>query len=160
LRTVRWAGRLQVVGHDPLAIVDSAHNADSFAHLFAALRRHFTWERLLLVVGLMSDKDLHGVAAEIARSSAARVYTTAALIARADPPEHLAAVLAETAPSLPIQPTANIAQAMSAALDEAGPGDLICIAGSVYLAGEALRLFATLPTEEARAIEIAGIDHP
>ena len=160
LRTVRWAGRLQIVGHDPLAIVDSAHNADSFAHLFAALRRHFTWERLLLVVGLMSDKDLRGVAAEIARSGAARVYTTAALIARADPPEHLASVLAEAAPTLPIQPTANIAQAMSAALDEAGPGDLICIAGSVYLAGEALRLFATLPTEEARAIDIAGIDHP
>ena len=49
---------------------------------------------------------------------------------------------------------------MSAALDEARQRDLICIAGSVYLAGEALRLFAMLPTEEGRAIEIAGIDHP
>jgi dihydrofolate synthase/folylpolyglutamate synthase len=160
LRTVRWPGRLQVVGHEPLAIVDSAHNADSFAHLFAALRRHFTWDRLLLVIGLMSDKDLRGVAAEGARSGAARVYTTAAQIARAATPEHLAAVLAEAAPTLPIQPTANIAAAMSAALGESGPGDLICVAGSVYLAGEALRLFATLPTDEARAIEIAGVDHP
>ena len=61
---------------------------------------------------------------------------------------------------LQVQPTGDLAQAMSAALDEAGQRDLICIAGSVYLAGEALRLFAMLPTEEGRAIEIAGIDHP
>ena len=160
LRTVRWPGRLQIVGHEPLAIVDSAHNADSFAHLFAALRRHFTWERLLLVVGLMSDKDLRGVAAEIARSGAARIYTTAAAIPRAASPEQLATLLAEVAPMIATQPEANSAQALAAALADAGPRDLVCVAGSVYLAGEALRWFATRPTEEARTIEIAGIDHP
>lgn len=160
LRTVRWPGRLQIVGHEPQAIVDSAHNADSFAHLFAALRRHFTWERLLLVIGLMSDKDLAGVAAEIARSGAARVYTTAAAIPRADTPEHLASVLRDAAPALAISTAASTAQALTAALAEAGPRDLVCVAGSVYLAGEALRWFATRPTDEARAIEIAGIDHP
>lgn len=160
LRTVRWPGRLQIVGHEPLAIVDSAHNADSFAHLFAALRRHFTWDRLLLVVGLMVDKDLAGVAAEVARSGTARVYTTAAAIPRAASPEHLASVLREVAPTLDIRSTANIAQALIAALADASPRDLICVAGSVYLAGEALRWFATRPTDEARSIEIAGIDHP
>lgn len=160
LRTVRWPGRLQIVGHEPLAVVDSAHNADSFAHLFAALRRHFTWERLLLVVGLMSDKDLRGVAAEIARSGAARIYTTAAAIPRAAPPEQLTALLTEVAPMIATQPEANSAQALAAALADAGPHDLVCVAGSVYLAGEALRWFATRPTDEARTIEIAGIDHP
>lgn len=160
LRTVRWPGRLQIVGHEPLAIVDSAHNADSFAHLFAALHRHFTWDRLLLVIGLMSDKDLRGVAAEIACSGAARVYTTAAAITRAAAPEQLVSILAEVAPTLSVLPEANTAQALTAALADAGPRDLICVAGSVYLAGEALRWFATRPTDEARAIEIAGIDHP
>lgn len=160
LRTVRWSGRLQIVGHEPLAVVDSAHNADSFAQLFAALRRHFTWDRLLLVIGLMADKDLRGVAAEIARSGAARVYTTAAAIPRAASPEQLASILAEAAPTLDIIPAISTAQALAAALAGAGPCDLVCVAGSVYLAGEALRWFATRPTDEARAIEIAGVDHP
>ena len=160
LRDVRWPGRLQIVGHTPLAIVDSAHNADSFAHLFAALRRHFSWDRLLLVVGLMTDKDLTGVAAEIARSGAARVYTTAAAIPRAAQPEQLATVIREAAPALDIRPVDHTAQALTAALADSGPRDLVCVAGSVYLAGEALRWFATRPTDEAQAIEIAGIDHP
>jgi dihydrofolate synthase/folylpolyglutamate synthase len=160
LRDVRWPGRLQIVGREPLAIVDSAHNADSFAHLFTALRRHFIWNRLLLVIGLMTDKDLAGVAAEIARSGAARVYTTAAAIPRAARPEQLATVLRDAAPALDVRSIDNTAQALTDALADAGPRDLLCVAGSVYLAGEALRWFATRPTDEARAIEIAGIDHP
>jgi len=160
LRTVRWPGRLQIVGREPLVVVDSAHNADSFAHLFAALRRHFTWDRLLLVIGLMADKDLSGVAREIALSGAARVYTTAAAIPRAASPEQLATVFTEAAPTLDIRPSASTAQALVAALADAAPRDLVCIAGSVYLAGEALRWFATRPTDDARAIEIAGVDHP
>jgi dihydrofolate synthase/folylpolyglutamate synthase len=160
LRTVRWPGRLQIVGRVPLAIVDSAHNADSFAHLFAALRRHFAWDRLLLVIGLMIDKDLAGVAAEIARSGAVRVYTTAAAIPRAAQPEQLATVVRAAAPLLDVRSTDNTSHALAAALADAGPGDLICVAGSVYLAGEALRWFAARPTEEAKTIEIAGVDHP
>jgi dihydrofolate synthase / folylpolyglutamate synthase len=160
LRTVRWPGRLQIVGHEPLVLVDSAHNADSFAHLFAALRRHFTWDRLLLVIGLMVDKDLAGVAREIARSGVERVYATAAAIPRAASPEQLATVLHDAAPTLDILPSASTAQALVAALADARPRDLICIAGSVYLAGEALRWFATRPTDDARAIEIADVDHP
>lgn len=160
LRAVRWPGRLQIVGHEPLALVDSAHNADSFAHLFAALRRHFTWDRLLLVIGLMADKDLSGVATEIAHAGATRVYVAAAAIPRAASPEQLAGILAKAAPALDIRQTASTAQALAAALAEAGAHDLICVAGSVYLAGEALRWFATRPTDEARAIEIAGVDHP
>ena len=39
LREVRWPARLQVVGHEPWQVVDGAHNADSMAKLFAALRR-------------------------------------------------------------------------------------------------------------------------
>ncbi|HET8908339.1 MAG TPA: folylpolyglutamate synthase/dihydrofolate synthase family protein [Ktedonobacterales bacterium] len=160
LRTVRWPGRMQIVGHEPLAVVDSAHNADSFAHLFAGLHRHFAWDRLLLVIGLMADKDLHGVAAEIALAGAARVYTTAAAITRADAPDHLATILKEAAPTLDVHPTAHAAEALTAALADAGPRDLVCVAGSVYLAGEALRWFAARSTPEARTIEIAGVDHP
>ncbi|MFI5275907.1 MAG: bifunctional folylpolyglutamate synthase/dihydrofolate synthase, partial [Ktedonobacterales bacterium] len=52
LRSVRWEGRMQVVGREPWRVVDGAHNADSLRALFAALRRHFHFERLIVAFGV------------------------------------------------------------------------------------------------------------
>jgi len=159
LREVRWPARLQLVGRDPLVIVDGAHNADSFAKLFAALRRHFIFARLLLIFGPLIDKDLPGMAAEIASAEVERVYATAVAHPRATPPAEIAAALHSVAPALEVVATGETRAALSAALADAGPRDLVCVAGSLYLAGEALRWLATRPEAVSGAIEIAGVDH-
>ena len=137
LREARWPGRLQVVRRQPLLVVDGAHNADSFARLFAALRRHFAFERLLLVLGTMADKDVSGIAAEIVHARVHRVVVTGAAHPRAAAPDLLAAALA-SAGQREITICADVAAALRLALGEAGPRDLVCVAGSLYLAGEAL----------------------
>ncbi|MHB0874655.1 MAG: bifunctional folylpolyglutamate synthase/dihydrofolate synthase [Anaerolineae bacterium] len=43
LAAVAWPGRLEVLSHHPLVIVDGAHNVDSMGKLLAALRRHFAF---------------------------------------------------------------------------------------------------------------------
>ena len=138
LREVCWPGRLQVIRWQPLLVVDGAHNADSFARLFAALRRHFEFERLLLVLGVMADKDLGGIAAEIVHAGVHRVVVTGAAHPRAAAPDALAASLARVG-QREVTTCADVAAALRLALDEAGPRDLVCVAGSLYLAGEALR---------------------
>jgi dihydrofolate synthase/folylpolyglutamate synthase len=138
LREARWPGRLQVVRWQPLLVVDGAHNADSFARLFTALRRHFEFERLLLVLGVMADKDLSGIAAEIVHAGVNRVVVTGAAHPRAAEPGMLTASLAR-AGQREITICADVAAALRLALGEAGPRDLVCVAGSLYLAGEALR---------------------
>lgn len=143
LREVRWPGRLQVVRRRPWVVIDGAHNADSFARLFEALRRHFAFARLTLVLGVMADKDLRGIVAEIARAGVDRVIVTASRHPRAAAPESLAGLLAEAA----LQP--EVSTALERALEEAGPDDLVCVAGSLYLAGEALRWFAGEEKEQA-----------
>jgi len=159
LRAVRWPARLQVVGRSPLRVVDGAHNADSFAALFAALRRHFDYEHLLLVLGTMGDKDIEGMVREVALARVDQVIVTAARGARPIPPAELAEQLRRMAPQTPalVAPTSEEALALATRL--AGPRDLICVAGSLYLAGEALRWFATQPDVLPGAIEIAGVDH-
>ena len=163
LQTARWPGRLQVVGRAPWRIVDGAHNADSFARLFAALRRHFAFERLILVLGLMADKDATGIAAEIAYASAdltiAHIVVTAVEHPRAAAPDGLAALLAEAVPAVAVSVRATSDEALAEALHLAGPRDLVCVAGSLYLAGEALRWFAARPETPPGTIEIAGVDH-
>lgn len=158
LRDARWQARLQVVRREPWVVVDGAHNADSFAKLFAALRRHFAYERLLVVIGVMADKDLAGITAEVARAQPAHIYTTAADYPRAALPDVLALVVQQDVPGVAVEAIAGSGAALDAALHAAGPHDLIVVAGSLYLAGEALRwLAAHVP--EAQGIEIAGVDH-
>jgi dihydrofolate synthase/folylpolyglutamate synthase len=163
LRGARWPARMQVVGRQPWVIVDGAHNADSFARLFAGLRRHFSFERMTLVLGVMADKDLAGITDEIARAGVARVVVTAVAHPRAAHQHELASLLRERMPAAEITITSDTAAALSDALAGSTPRDLVCVAGSLYLAGEALRWLASRPEMGAGAaaapIEIAGVDH-
>jgi dihydrofolate synthase / folylpolyglutamate synthase len=159
LREAHWQARLQVVGRAPWIVVDSAHNADSFVRLLAALRRHFTFERLILVIGVLADKDLSGIATAIAEGGADLAIATTVASPRALPAAVIAEALLEAAPELETRIYSGSAAALAEALREAGPSDLICVTGSVYFAGEALRWLVGRPEVTAGAIEIAGVDH-
>jgi dihydrofolate synthase/folylpolyglutamate synthase len=159
LSEARWPARLHVVGRTPWIVVDSAHNADSFTRMLAALRRHFTFERLILVIGVLADKDLPGIATAIAQGSVDLAIATTVANPRAQPAAIIAEALHEVAPDLETRVYAGSAAALDEALHEAGPHDLICVAGSVYFAGEALRWLEARPEVTAGAIEIAGVDH-
>lgn len=157
LREARWAARMQVVGRAPWVVVDGAHNADSFAKLFAGLRRHFTYRRLVLVLGVMADKDIAGITREIALAAPHEIVVTPYASSRAAATEVIVEALRARAPALRISTAKTSSQALADALNIAGPDDLVCVAGSLYLAAEALRWFAKRPTPTP--IEIAGVDH-
>ena len=159
LAAARWPARMQVVAHAPLVVVDGAHNADSFAKLFTALHHHFSFERLVLVLGLMADKDQEGIAAEIARAGVDMAVTTSIAMPRAALPEALATLLAAKAANVHVETRPTTGEALTEALRLAGPRDLVCVAGSLYIAGEALRWLAAQPETIPGAIEIAGVDH-
>jgi dihydrofolate synthase/folylpolyglutamate synthase len=160
LRGARWPARMQVVRRAPWVIVDGAHNTDSFVRLFAGLRRHFAFARLILVFGLLKDKDLDGIAREIVGAGVDMVIATAAANPRARPPEELAAALGDHAPHLPITRCAHSDEAMTEALALATPRDLVGVAGNLYLASEALRWLAAQPETPPGTISIVGVDHP
>jgi dihydrofolate synthase/folylpolyglutamate synthase len=159
LREARWPARLQVVGRAPWIVVDAAHNADSFAHLLAALRRHFAFERLILVLGVLADKDLSGIATAVAEGGVDRAIATTVASPRAQPATIIVEALHKATPELETRVFAGSAAALAEALRDAGPNDLICVTGSVYFAGEALRWLAGQPEVTPGAIEIAGVDH-
>ena len=119
LRETRWPARLQVVGRAPWQIVDGAHNGDSFEKLFAALHRHFTWDRLLLIFGPLGDKDVASMTAEIARAGIDRVYATAVAHPRAMPVSDVVEALRHAAPDLAVVPLADTRAAVAAALADA-----------------------------------------
>ena len=61
LPQVRLPGRFEVIGHDPLVIVDVAHNPHAAGTLSGNLRTSPCKGRTLAVYGAMADKDINGV---------------------------------------------------------------------------------------------------
>jgi dihydrofolate synthase / folylpolyglutamate synthase len=160
LLAARWPARMQVVGERPWLVVDGAHNADSMLKLMAGLRRHFRFDRLALVLGVLSDKDLDGMARAICESEPSLVVATAPRTPRAMAPERVVMALHALAPTLPVRAEADAEAAIVTALGAVGPDDLVCVTGSLYVASEALRWFAAHGGAAVmRPIEIAGVDH-
>jgi dihydrofolate synthase/folylpolyglutamate synthase len=156
LALVHWPARIEVVGQNPTIVVDGAHNADSMQKLVQALRASFDMHRLIVVLGTNKDKDQGGIARELAEADA--VVLTKIHNPRTTAIETLEAAFVEHAPDVTRYTASDLEQAMDLALDLADSGDLICVTGSVYLAGEALRWAAAHGSTTAAA-EIGGVDH-
>jgi dihydrofolate synthase/folylpolyglutamate synthase len=136
LATVNWPARLEVVCRRPLVVLDCAHNVASVQALVAALQVSFPPCRRLLILACSADKDLQGMVRVLAPHFAHVFLTRYRSSARGAAPERFAELFHQAAPGLPATICPAPAQAWDAARCAAGPGDLICITGSVFLAGE------------------------
>jgi len=58
LRCVKWPGRFEVLGREPVFILDGAHNPQGTEATADSLRRHFGGRKIIFIVGVMADKDV------------------------------------------------------------------------------------------------------
>jgi dihydrofolate synthase / folylpolyglutamate synthase len=136
LATVRWPARIECVGRDPVVILDTAHNVPSAEALVATLRESFPVPgRKSLVFAVSSDKQYPEML-RILSGYFDHFHLTKYGNPRGVPPEKLASVLAEMSPGKPFTLHAISREAWTAARAAAGAEDLVCITGSVFLAGE------------------------
>jgi dihydrofolate synthase/folylpolyglutamate synthase len=134
LRSVEWPGRLEVLGHEPLLIVDSAHNGDSAQKLMAALQTLFDYQRLTIVLGASSD-HVTPILLEALLFGVDWAIATKTHHPRAASPDWIQKRAAEQGFSVETSP--SVPKALELALAGAGPDDLICCTGSVFIAAEA-----------------------
>jgi dihydrofolate synthase/folylpolyglutamate synthase len=135
LAGVDWPARLEVVGRRPLVVLDCAHNVASAQTVVDTLRQSFPPTRRLLVFAGSSDKDLAGMFRVLAPHFAHAFLARYGNNPRGVPAERLAEILRQTG-NLPFTVCGTTAEAWQAARAAAGPDDLICVTGSVFLAGE------------------------
>jgi dihydrofolate synthase / folylpolyglutamate synthase len=134
LAEVRVPGRVEVLRRRPLVVVDGAHNPDAAASLRSALEESFTWNRLVLVIGMLGDKDFSGVA-DVLGPVADVTIATRSTSPRAAPAEQLAKEFARVASEPRVAATVEgaIAQAIELAADD----DLVLVTGSFTTVAEA-----------------------
>jgi len=135
LGQVHWPGRLQILRREPWVIVDGAHNADSSRKLVETLKRYFDFERAVLILGVSSDKNIAGMAAELASLPDA-VIVTRSHHPRAVEPARLASEFSKR--GIISEVAENVASAVELALNKAMPGDLICATGSLFIVAEVM----------------------
>ena len=141
LSEVRWPGRLQILRREPWVIVDAAHNAYSVRRLREALGQYFTFERVILIIGASSDKDVTGIVAELA-SLPGEIIVTGSRHPRAVEPTVLAGEFSRQ--GITPEVAEDVASAMRLALGKATPEDCICATGSVFVIAEAVEYMAQL----------------
>jgi len=136
LREVRSPGRLEVVGREPLLLLDGAHNPAGAVALAQAMADFFTWERLHLVLAVSANKDLDGMLVALAPLADAAYAARNDSVRSGDP-----LTVAERLRALgtPADTFASVAEALRAAQAEAARGDAILVTGSLFTVADAMR---------------------
>ncbi len=128
-----WPGRLEKISDHPLIVLDGAHHPESLRTALEGLKRHFHYRRLVLVFGILQDKDLDGMLKEILPCTD-RLILTAVGHPRARTPESISRHLESAALEVTIEP--DFRAAFRKARESADPNDLILVTGSLYLVGD------------------------
>lgn len=126
-------GRWEVLARDPLTIADVAHNVDGL-RMVNTMLANTPHRRLHIVLGMVNDKDLGRVLAELPR--AASYYFCKADIPRGLDAEALRAQA--HAQGLQGNVFPSVAAAYQAARSAAVPEDLVLVTGSVFVVAEVL----------------------
>jgi dihydrofolate synthase/folylpolyglutamate synthase len=135
LASARLPGRIEVVAYQPWVVVDSAHT-ESSAQALAAVLERIPARRAHLVLSISSGKNLKAICQALLPDFE-MVTATVAQPGRSLPPETLAATIAGLRPNVRLNLVTDPVEAVLGAYRALSSDDLLCIAGSVYMAGRA-----------------------
>ena len=143
LAATRAPGRMELVWKQPRILIDGAHNPAAVGALMRSVGAYVPYDSLICIFGCCADKDIPSMLSQLASGGDKVIFTRAKWTPRAADPGELhrefterTGKMSQVAPSLP--------KALDLATRAVGRDDLICIAGSFYLAGEAKKYLAQL----------------
>jgi dihydrofolate synthase/folylpolyglutamate synthase len=134
LKKMRWPGRLEIVSEHPLIILDGAHNLIAARNLAKFLSENLVHRRITLVVGILDDKPYESMLKSLL-PVCSRAIITRAKTERALDPQRLYSTALKVISDVSIVP--DVAAAFRQAIKTARPNEVICVAGSLYVVGEA-----------------------
>jgi len=142
-----WPGRCEVISKNPLVVLDGAQNVASAKVLKETIKENFSaegekYKKLILVLGISSDKDIKGICQELC-PLADEIILTQASNPRAASVDDLEKIIESQVTSHKSQvfKTKDIKEAMVLAKDMAKKENLILVTGSLFVVGEARELF-------------------
>ena len=144
LAEVSWPGRLERLPGEPEFLLDAAHNPAGAKVLARFVKEHCGGRTVHLIYGLSSDKPVAQIA-EILFACSDRVILTASRVTRSISPEDLLNAVGRYHNDVTVRP--SIETALDWVERHAGRGDLVVVAGSIFLVGEAKAALKQLVAE-------------
>ncbi len=132
IKNVKWNGRMEICKKEPMVIIDGAHNADGINMLVKSIKKYFSDKRIVLLMGVLGDKDYEKMAAQIVPLAETTVITQPDS-SRALSVEGFKKTVEKYCDN--VYGFENIEEAYSFALDLTGKDDVLICAGSLYLIG-------------------------
>ena len=142
VRETTWPGRFEILHRSPVFLVDGAHNPHGMRAAVKSLADTFPGKKLILIFGVLADKDYDAML-ELVLPFAGVVLCVTPDNPRALKASDLAAKIQEHAarggstagglPAVQVKAMDSIASAIDEAFRIAGPEDVICAIGSLYM---------------------------
>jgi len=133
LRKVAWPGRFELVGIDPIILLDGAQNKASAQALRNAVISKYKNKKILLILGMCRDKKIRSVCSVLS-PLADRIFITKVRNPRSALPEDI--VKRGRLKSKKVHLTNTPQEALEKALRKARKNDVVLITGSLFLVGE------------------------
>lgn len=136
----RWPGRIEVLCHDPLVVLDGAHNPAAVKALADTVQAVYPGRRAICVIGSLDGHAHEALLTDLAPLATEIIVTTPPFAPRAVPAERFARLIKAAYPDLRLAAVPAPAAAIDAALERLGTGRddaMLLVTGSLYLAGEA-----------------------
>ena len=139
-------GRMEIISEEPTVLLDGAHNPVGMEMLRKTLEEDFGYDRLILLIGILKDKNIQKMLSTIATISDI-IIVTKSKKTRACEPELLNKALEKLGYKKELFIEDSIPKAIEHAKSMANKNDIICISGSLFTVGEARSYFIN-PSKE------------
>ena len=137
LAKVQWMGRFEIISQKPLFIIDGAHNHSGAVSLRTSIKKYLSGKRLILIVGILADKEYEKTIGEVAPLADSIITVTPNSYRALDCVE-LAQVAKRYCKN--VFAIEDIHRAIDSALNMAGKEGIVCCFGSLYLIGDVRKI--------------------
>ncbi|MCX7816607.1 MAG: bifunctional folylpolyglutamate synthase/dihydrofolate synthase [Syntrophales bacterium] len=128
-----WPGRLESFQTDLSFILDGAHNPAGIRALCRYLKKAYPEKNIVMVFGVLSDKDYKAMLRSI-RTVTKSIVLTKPEVERARDPEEMVSTARLLFPM--VQLTRTPEEALNVVREVAAPEDIVVVTGSLYLVGK------------------------
>jgi dihydrofolate synthase/folylpolyglutamate synthase len=147
MAATRWPARLEKISEAPLILLDGAHNPSAMQALADSVRQLFPGRRIILIIGMLSDKDA-SQCLRILRTISDSIVVTQPAYERALPASKLLEHATPIFQNPWVEP--SLAGSLRKALGVSRPEDVILVCGSLFNVAEAKEFVAEKSKESAR----------
>ena len=157
LSSVIWKGRLEIISTNPIVLIDGAHNIDGIKKLDDSMRTYFKYNRIILILGILADKQVENMV-EIIAKNAYKVITVAPNNDRAETAEDLCNVVKRYNANCEWEREYD--KAYDKAVSYYENGDLILVCGSLYMIGDMRKVIVNKKSRNIGIIKWFGGYNP